>query len=95
MYGVLKTTRFEKSFLKLLRSGTFKSPAQESFEEAVIFLMKGDTLPASYVDHRLSGDFAQYRECHIKGDVLLLYEKRDDIMKIILVDIGSHSYLFG
>jgi len=60
-----------------------------------VLLVEGKSLPMSYADHQLSGELQQYRECHIKGNLLLEYEYRDDMLVLILVDIGSHSQLFG
>nr|WP_312842969.1 type II toxin-antitoxin system YafQ family toxin [Klebsiella pneumoniae] len=40
------------------------------------------------------GDWAGYRECHIKPDLLLIYRKSDaDTLR--LARLGSHSELFG
>ena len=45
-------------------------------------------------DHELSGDWKGYRECHIKPDLLLIYQRPDaDILR--LVRLGSHSELFS
>jgi mRNA interferase YafQ len=45
-------------------------------------------------DHELSGDWAGYRECHVKPDMLLIYRKTDnDLLR--LARLGSHSELFG
>ena len=45
-------------------------------------------------DHDLSGDWAGYRECHIKPDLLLIYRKSNsEILR--LARLGSHSELFG
>jgi len=49
---------------------------------------------AKYRDHDLIGDWAGYRECHIKPDLLLIYRKSDaDTLR--LARFGSHSELFG
>jgi mRNA interferase YafQ len=51
-------------------------------------------LDARYRDHDFSGDWAGYRECHIKPDLLLIYRKSDaDTLR--LARLGSHSELFG
>lgn len=51
-------------------------------------------LPESNRDHALSGDWAGYRECHVKPGLLLIYRKVDeDILR--LARLGSHSELFG
>jgi mRNA interferase YafQ len=45
-------------------------------------------------DHDLSGDWAGYRECHVKPDLLLFYRK-PDANTLRLARLGSHSDLFG
>jgi mRNA interferase YafQ len=62
---------------------------------AVLALLLEDRpLPDSNRDHALSGDWAGYRECHIKPDLLLIYRKPDtDTLR--LARLGSHSELFG
>lgn len=51
-------------------------------------------LPAKYEDHSLSGDLAGFRDCHVKPDLVLIYEKiGDDTLR--LVRLGSHSEVFG
>ncbi|WWL43962.1 type II toxin-antitoxin system YafQ family toxin [Pseudomonas parakoreensis] len=53
----------------------------------------GQQLPAEYLDHALTGDWSGFRECHIGGDFLMIYENtRPDL--ITFVDLGSHSELF-
>jgi mRNA interferase YafQ len=95
MYRLVKSKKFDRSFKKLDRSGKFKGVVEEKFKTAVNLLLAGKKLPASYRDHQLTGDAKQYRECHIKGDLLLLYEILDDVLILVLIDIGSHSELFG
>ena len=40
-------------------------------------LATNQPLEARYRDHDLSGDWAGYRECHVKPDLLLVYRKSD------------------
>ncbi len=40
----------------------------------ILLLAEETTLPASYKDHPLSGDWKHYRDCHIEPDWLLLYK---------------------
>ncbi len=95
MYQIVRTKHFERALRKLRRSGKFKATAEASLDEAVELLAAGKTLPASYFDHQLQGVASNYRECHIKGDTLLVYELRNDILVLVLIEIGSHSELFG
>lgn len=58
-------------------------------------LASGKPLPQKYQNHFLSGVLAEYEECHIQGDLLLVYKKHKDEGIIVLHDIGTHSELFG
>jgi mRNA interferase YafQ len=50
-------------------------------------------LPENNRDHALSGDWAGYRECHLKPDLLLIYRK-PDARTLRIARLGSHSELF-
>jgi len=43
-------------------------------------------------DHSLKGSLEGFRECHAGGDLLLMYELRDD--RVIFVRAGMHVDLF-
>jgi mRNA interferase YafQ len=60
--------------------------------EAIDLLAAGKELPAAYRDHQLNGELRQYRECHIRGNLLLVYQVRENELMLVLVDIGTHSY---
>lgn len=64
--------------------------------DVVINTLRTDkTLNAQYRNHPLHGEYAGCFECHIKGGILFVYEI-DEVEKIIrMMDIGSHSDLFG
>ena len=49
-------------------------------------------LPQRYFDHPLSGEWSGFRDCHIRPDLVLIYEKPDD-HTLRLVRLGSHSEL--
>jgi len=51
-----------------------------------------EPLAERYLDHSLSGDWAGFRDCHIKPDLVLIYEK-PDATTLRLVRIGSHGEL--
>ncbi|MFM9438088.1 mRNA interferase YafQ [Janthinobacterium sp. CG_23.3] len=62
--------------------------------EVVLALLAADVaLGEAYSDHDLSGDWAGYRECHIKPDLLLIYSKAE-VGILRLSRLGSHSELF-
>lgn len=91
----LKDTRtFRKSFKKLKKSGISIFILDE-FIFIVNSLLEGKKLPLQYKDHNLKGNFLGNRECHIKGDLLLVYEIKEEKKCLVLHDIGSHSQIFG
>lgn len=93
MYLITRIKDFERSFRRIRRSGKFKKQAKASLMEAIDILASGRKLPQVYKDHQLDGELKYYRECHIKGDLLLVYQIRKSELLLVLVDIGTHSYL--
>jgi mRNA interferase YafQ len=61
--------------------------------EVLSLLLDDKPLPANNRDHALSGDWAGYRECHLKPDLLLIY-KKSNVEVLRLARLGSHSELF-
>ncbi len=57
-------------------------------------LANGEKLDAKYKDHRLSGNYENFRECHIQPDWLLIYTIEDESLILYLARTGSHSDLF-
>ncbi|MDB5255173.1 MAG: addiction module toxin RelE [Candidatus Nomurabacteria bacterium] len=92
MYIRHYTKAFKKSIRKLDKSGNFNRAKVESI---VTLLSKGKGLSQQYKDHALKGEWLGYRECHLEPDLLLIYTIQENILILLLVDIGSHSQLFG
>ncbi len=88
-YRVYRTSRFRKSFKKMLKRG--KDVAK--LEAVVQILAMGETLPPQYRDHALTGDLAGLRDCHIENDWVLFYKIQGDILILTLADTGTHSDL--
>lgn len=84
--------KFRKSIKKLERSGNFNS---EETEKVMQKLIDGQKLESKYQDHFLEGECGGNKECHIKNDLLLIYEIDKEKSLIIFVNIGSHQELFG
>lgn len=60
---------------------------------AVVDLLAADQpLPRRNVDHPLSGEWQDFRDCHVRPDLVLIYRKTDD-NGLELVRLGSHSEL--
>ncbi|MCL2171290.1 MAG: type II toxin-antitoxin system YafQ family toxin [Defluviitaleaceae bacterium] len=89
-YTIFQTTKYKKTRRLAARRGYDMS----LLEEAVIILAKGETLPPKYRDHQLKGNLSAFRECHIKGDWLLIYRIIEDKLVLSLHSTGSHEDLF-
>lgn len=79
--------QFKKDVERLKRTGRDMS----RLGEVIDLLAEGKPLPPNHRDHQLVGNFKDYRECHLGGDWLLIYQIRDDA--VIFVRSGSHSEL--
>jgi mRNA interferase YafQ len=85
------TKQFAKDWEKLSHSGR---QDMRRLKEAMLLLIENEgSLPAEWVDHELDGEWADHRECHAKGDLLLIYRLQGD--SVIFVRAGTHSELFG
>jgi mRNA interferase YafQ len=93
MYEIVQTKKFEKALKRLVRGG-LKESVQKDIQITINTIAAGQKLDACYKDHQLQGNLAMCRECHIQGDLLLVYKIDDGELILILVDIGSHSKLF-
>ena len=93
MRTIERSTKFKKDYKRELK-GRYRDILESELKTVLVALMKDESLDIRYRDHDLSGNWAGYRECHIKPDFLLIYRKLDgDILK--LARLGSHSELFS
>lgn len=49
--------------------------------------------PHKYKDHALKGNLKGIRDCHIRPDLILLYEKNNNELILTALRIGKHSEL--
>ena len=79
------TTAFKRDFKKI---ATFES----AFVEALWKLANDEPLPERFFDHQLTGKWQDFRDCHIRPDLILIYRKPNSV-QLQLVRLGSHSEL--
>ena len=91
IYEVRYTGQFRKD-LKLAKK---QGKNLDALFHVVELLASGTPLPFRYRDHDLNGDYRDCRECHIEPDWLLIYEKDNGLLILMLNRVGSHSDLFG
>lgn len=90
MYRIRPSTKFQKDLKKAQKRGYDIS----LLTIVLNILANGETLPAKYKDHYLSGNYKGCRECHITPDWLLIYEILDYELILYLTRTGTHSDLF-
>lgn len=84
------TKQFEKDFKRMIKRGK----DMEKIKTVMRRLANEEILDTRHRDHKLTGDFEGFRECHIEPDWLLVYRinKRDN--SIIFLRTGSHADIF-
>ncbi len=91
MRRVKSTRRFQRDFRKL-RRGEHASHIEDTLLTALKLLSADAVLPDRYTDHQMKGEYRDCRDCHLRGDLVLIYRKTgEDILE--LVRIGSHASL--
>jgi mRNA interferase YafQ len=91
MRTIKYTSRFKRDY-KREKAGRH-GRALDILLMAVVDLLAADaTLPHHNFDHPLSGEWDDFRDCHLKPDLILIYRKPDGAT-LELVRLGSHSEL--
>ncbi|WP_296331168.1 type II toxin-antitoxin system YafQ family toxin [uncultured Treponema sp.] len=87
------TSKFDKEYAKL------KEDDKKLVDSIVELLIEGKTLPAKFRDHQLKGNLKDFRDCHVKPDLVLIYGKEideikeEEILIITAYRVNSHSEL--
>ena len=84
------TNKFKKDYKLCMTRGFDIS----LIDRAIQLLSETGTLPPEYKNHKLTGQWEGFRECHIKPDWLMIYAIQNQILTLTLVRTGSHSDLF-
>lgn len=91
MRTIGRTTRFKRDYKREKKT----DPELDDELLAVIEMLATDAELADRLrDHALTGEWKGFRDCHVRPDLVLIYEKAGKNV-ISLVRLGSHSELFG
>jgi len=88
MIKLFRTKQFIKDYQKI----KLTDKHYEKYIKFVSLLLEDKTLPKEALNHDLVGNYTGFKECHISGDLLLIYIIEDGYLK--LTRIGTHSQLF-
>lgn len=89
---MLKLKR-HKEFLKDYKKQNISEQHYAKFIVYLSHLLQKQILPPEALDHSLKGEWSDFREFHVSGDLLVIYAVKNDTLE--LYRIGSHSQLFG
>jgi mRNA interferase YafQ len=85
------SNQFKRDYKRELK-GQFRNILDEDLFYVIELLAKDEQLESRYKDHALTGNWKNHRDCHIKPDLVLIYQKSGiDILR--LVRLGSYSEL--
>jgi len=86
--------RFAKDWRRLERSGRY--PMQELKDVMQFLIENRGPLPPRFHDHPLRGDWIDHRDCHVRGDWVLIYRINETPQgeEVIFVRTGTHAELF-
>ncbi len=88
-YSISLSSKFKKEAKKLSQED--KTLAMEIINR----LANDDVLEEKYCDHKLQGKLKDFRDCHIKPDLVLIYYKEEKKLVLTALRIGSHSELYN
>ena len=91
MRRIERTTQFKRDYRREKRA-KHRTELDESLLQFIGWLVTDARLPERARDHGLSGEWKDFRDCHIRPDLILIYRKPDD-ETLQLVRLGSHSEL--
>ena len=93
MRTIERSTTFKRDY-KRESKGRHRATLDADLTAVLAALANDQPLEPRLRDHDLSGDWASYRDCHIKPALVLIHRKPDT--KVLrLARLGSHSELFG
>jgi mRNA interferase YafQ len=84
---------FRKKFKKERQLAKERGWNISELDNVIRMLANGQRLPPKYGDHGLGGKWNGCRDCHVRGDWVLIYEITKT--ELILHRFGTHSDLFG
>ena len=85
------TNQFKRDFKRELK-GQYRLTLDNDLFSIIERLANDEIIEDRYRDHALTGNWKDHRDCHIKPDLVLIYQKAEtNLMR--LSRLGSHSEL--
>jgi len=93
MFNLIPTNQFKKDLKTVSKRSLKNVPLITEFLEK-LQIQGAEGIDRKYRPHKLSGNYKDNWEAHIKPDLLIIWLEVTEEMEIILIRIGSHSDLF-
>ena len=91
MRTIDRTNQFKRDYKRELK-GQHRTTLEGDLVKILKVLVSDTPMAERYRDHALTGEWKDSRDCHIKPDLVLIYQKPDD-NRLVLARLGSHSEL--
>nr|WP_050455893.1 type II toxin-antitoxin system YafQ family toxin [Candidatus Burkholderia verschuerenii] len=91
MRTIERTTAFRRDFKREAR-GPHRGLLDTDLRQVIEALANDQPLEPRHRDHALTSNWKDYRDCHIKPDLVLIY-RLIGADRLILTRLGSHSEL--
>ena len=89
--GIVWSGRFTRDY-KRERKRQYRATLDADLQVVLDALMGRLPLDPRHHDHPLKGEWQDYRDCHVRPDLVLIYRLSDDDT-VQLARMGSHSEL--
>jgi mRNA interferase YafQ len=91
MRTIERTTAFKRDF-KREAKGSHRGLLDTELRQIIVLLANDIPLDERHRDHALTGNWKDYRDCHVKPDLVLIY-RCISTDRLVLARLGSHSAL--
>jgi mRNA interferase YafQ len=98
MRKIEPTTAFKRDF-KREEKGPHRGVLDTDLKQLIAALANDEPLATKHRDHPLTGNWKDYRDCHVRPDLVLIYRlmdgdgTEDSPARLVLARLGSHSAL--
>ncbi len=95
----IETTNAFKRDFKREAKGLHRFVLDTDLKQVIELLANDVPLAAKHRDHALAGNWKDYRDCHVRPDLVLIYRlmdsdvTEDNTARLVLARLGSHSEL--
>lgn len=86
MRKIERTSQFKRDYKRAVK-GQYRETLDADILLTVKALVNDQPLEPRFCDHPLTGNWKDHRDCHIKSDLVLVYQKPDEATPYGLYDL--------